>query len=119
VPVPVATVRPTATPTPTAAPTGWRLTIGVSDANPRPGEQNVMVTGAGFDPTQQYVIYFMQGLAQPLAGPASPNGSGAFSTPVQIPRNAQPGTADIGACVYETNQRRIGPCVSVQVKVQA
>jgi serine/threonine protein kinase len=120
-PVPAATVRPapTPTPTPSASATASGLSISVSDANPRPGEQNVMVTGRGFDPAQQYVIYFLQNqFPQPLFGPASPNRSGSFSSPVQIPSRAAPGPAEIGACVYETNQRRIGACVSVQVRIQ-
>lgn len=118
-PVPAATVRPTPSPTPTASatpsPTATGLSVTVSDSNPRPGEQNVMVTGHGFDPRQQYVIYFYEvatGLQQ-LFGPASPNGSGDFSSPVRIPTGARPGTALLAGCVYLTSR-----CATVQVTVR-
>jgi serine/threonine protein kinase len=116
-PLPVATVRPAPTPRPT--PTAAGLSIAVSDPTPRPGEQNVMVTGRGFDPAQQYVIAFVQGpIPQPLFGPASPDRSGAFSSPVQIPSRASPGPATIWACVYQTNTHRIGACATVQIRVR-
>jgi len=115
-PVPAATVRPTPTPTPTAP----SRSLTVSDSRPHPGEQNVMVTGHGFDPAQQYQIYFVQGvIGVPLYGPASPGSHGDFSSPVRIPVFAQPGPAQVMACVYVVNR---GPdlnrCAVAQVSIR-
>jgi serine/threonine-protein kinase len=119
-PVPAATVRPAPTRTPTASPTPAGLSMSVSDPNPRPGEQNVIVTGHGFDPAQQYVIYFVQqdhGV-QLLFGPASPRGNGDFSSPVRIPTGAQPGNAVIAGCVYVVNRGPTSRCAVVQLNVR-
>jgi hypothetical protein len=123
VPVPVATVRPTPTPTPTPSrtpsPTAASLSLAVSDPNPRAGQWNVMVTGGGFDPTQQYEISFLQGPGgQVLFGPASPNGSGSFSSPVRIPFWAQPGAAVLQACVYLKGQGPTSRCATVPIDVR-
>jgi len=118
VPVPVATVRPTPAPTrtpaPTATPTAPGLSVTVSDANPRAGEQNVMVAGRGFDASRQYQIYWVQQSAQVLFGPASPDGAGSFNSPVRIPTTARIGPAVIAACVYPTSR-----CATVQIQVRA
>jgi hypothetical protein len=85
----------------------------VSDPHPAPGEWNVIVTGHGFDPAQQYVIYFVQGRSvQLLFGPASPRGNGDFSSPVRIPTSAQPGGALLAGCVYLVNR---GPTIRCAV----
>jgi hypothetical protein len=92
----------------------------VSDPNPRPGEQNVIVTGHGFDPAQQYDIFFYQQRsgAQRLFGPASPRANGDFSSPVRIPTGAQPGVALLAACVYLVNGGQTNRCALVQVTVR-
>jgi hypothetical protein len=93
--------------------------MSVSDPNPRPGEQNVIVTGHGFDPAQQYVIYFVQGRGvQQLFGPASPRGNGDFSSPVRIPTGAQPGSAVLAGCVYVVNRGPTSRCAVVQLNVR-
>jgi hypothetical protein len=115
--VPAATVRPARTPTPT--PTAALLSVTVSDPNPWPGEHNVVVTGRGFDPTQQYQITFVQGLyVQVLFGPASPGSRGDFSSPVRIPNSAGPGPAVLVGCVYLVNVGPTGRCAMAQVVVQ-
>jgi len=118
--VPAATVRPTPAPTPTPSATIAGLSMSVSDSRPRAGEQNVIVTGHGFDPTQQYQIYFVQGVdVQPLFGPASPDARGNFGSPVRIPIGADPGPALIMGCVYVVNR---GPdlsrCAAVQITIR-
>jgi serine/threonine protein kinase len=120
--VPAATVRPAPTHTPTPSPTATAggLSMTVSDPSPRPGEQNVIVTGHGFDPAQQYQIFFFQqdhGV-QALFGPASPRGNGDFSSPVRIPTGAQPGNAVLAGCVYVVNRGPTNRCALVQVTVR-
>jgi serine/threonine-protein kinase len=117
VPVPVATVRPAPTPSPTPSPTAASLSVSVSDSNPQAGEQNVMVTGHGFDPAQQYQIYFVQRSTSTLFGPASPGARGDFSSPVRIPWNARSGSAVVKACVYLVNGGPTTRCATVQITV--
>jgi len=117
VPVPVATVRPAPTPSPT--PTAAGLSVSVANANPQSGQQNVMVAGHGFDPTQQYVIYFVQSGIATLFGPASPGARGDFSSPVRIPPSARPGAAVIAACVYLVNRGPTTRCATAQISVHS
>jgi hypothetical protein len=77
-----------------------------------------MVTGHGFDPSQQYQIFFVQNSIEPLFGPASPGARGDFSSPVRIPGDARPGRAAIAACVYLVNQGPTGRCATVQISIQ-
>ena len=94
--------------------------MSVSNTRPHAGE-SVTVTGHGFDPTQQYQIYFVQGLnTQPLYGPASPGPSGDFGTPsVRIPFDAEPGPAVVMGCVYVVNRGPdLGRCATVQISVR-
>jgi eukaryotic-like serine/threonine-protein kinase len=114
VPLPVATVRPAPTPSTTAA----AISVSVANTNPEPGEPNVMVTGHGFDPSQQYQIFFVQNSTVTLFGPASPGAGGDFTNPVRIPRNARPGPAVIKACVYVVNGGPTSSCATAQISVQ-
>jgi hypothetical protein len=118
--VPAATVRPSPTRAPTPSPTARALSLTVSDSQPHPGEQNVTVTGHGFDPTQQYQIYFVQGvIGVPLFGPASPGARGDFSSPVRIPVFAEPGPAQVMACVYVVNRGLdTSRCAVAQVSIR-
>src|SRR5262249_3257360 len=108
------TPAPTRTPAPTATPTAAGLSLTVSDANPRAGEQNVMIGGRGFDASRQYQIYWVQGTGgQVLFGPASPERAGSFSSPVRTRPAARPGTATVAACVYPTTR-----CATVEIQVR-
>jgi serine/threonine protein kinase len=111
-PVPLATVRPSPTPAPPA------LSMSVADTSPHAGQRNVMVTGHGFDPSQQYQIFFVQSSSETLFGPASPAAGGDFTSPVRIPWDARPGPAVIKACVYLVNQGPTTRCATAQINIQ-
>jgi len=117
----IADPTPTAGPTPIPAPvqTGPSPTpgahrfapaISVSRRTPRRGD-SVQVSGRGFDPAQQYVIVLEQGGRRwTLQTPASPEGSGAFRSPVRIPTDAGKGLAVISACISQVDGGQLGPC---------
>ncbi|MBO0683497.1 MAG: hypothetical protein J2P45_10100, partial [Candidatus Dormibacteraeota bacterium] len=69
------------------------------------------VIGKGFDPSQQYVIHLVKGgqswLVQP---PASPRADGTFVNPIQVPQQANPGSADVVACEYTGSHSPPGDC---------
>jgi serine/threonine-protein kinase len=123
-PVPAATVRPSQAPTPrpspTSTPAAASLSMSVSNTRPRAGD-SVTITGHGFDPTQQYQVYFVQALStQPLYGPASPTPGGDFGTPsVRIPIDAEPGPAVVMGCVYVVNRGPdLGRCATVPISIR-
>jgi hypothetical protein len=124
-PPPAAPARPAPAPArsapapPPAPPPPAGLSIAVSDPTPRAGQSNVMVTGHGFDPNQQYVVVFTQGRGwRLLFGPASPRANGDFVSPVQIPTTAQPGGAQLVACVYRVNQGPTPRCAATPLTVR-
>jgi serine/threonine protein kinase len=126
-PRPSPTVRPSVAPSLVAAPpsplpspsASQQRSISVSDSKPFAGQQDVQVTGHGFDPAQQYVLYFVQGgsIVQ-VFGPASPRGNGDFVNPIRIPTTAQPGSALLAGCVYIPSTRTVtGQCAATALSV--
>lgn len=112
-PSPVGTPRPAATSNPTATsapPAQSGVSIALSQFSVRAGS-NLNVIGKGFDPSQQYVIHLVQGgqswLVQP---PASPRSDGTFVNPIQVPSQANPGSAQVVACEYTGSHSPPGDC---------
>ena len=120
-PTPTATATPppaqTLTP-PTASPAAGRVAPEINlDQTLRRG-QTVQVDGRGFDPAQQYVILLQQGDRRwVLQTPASPDGSGAFSSPIRIPGDARRGGAVVAACVSLVASGQTTSCAQQQVVI--
>jgi hypothetical protein len=118
-PVPTATAAPvpvqTLTP-PAATPAAGRFATEISlDQAPR-RDQTIQVQGRGFDPAQQYVIVLQQGDRRwVLQTPASPDGEGAFSSPVRIPGDARRGPGVVAACISQVGTGQTTSCAQQQV----
>jgi hypothetical protein len=93
------------------------LSITVSDPHPQAGER-IWVTGHGFDPSQRYEIYFVQGWIEPLTFPASPGTGGDFTSHVTIPFTAQPGSATVEACVALVQGGQTSRCAVAPVTIR-
>ena len=111
-PVPVQTV---ATPTPEVR--RFTPAIGLSRQTVR-RQETVQVSGSGFDPSQQYVIYFEQGARRALVQPAAaPDGSGSFASTIRIPGEARRGLAVVVACISPAGGGPTGACAQQAVLV--
>lgn len=114
---PAPVVTPAPTPSASAAPRRFTPVIALSRQTVR-RQETIQVGGRGFDPAQQYVIYFDQGGRRELVQtPASPDGDGSFSNPVRVPGDARRGLATVMACISPVNGGPPGACAQQPVLV--
>jgi Protein kinase domain len=120
-PSPTATAAPvpvqTPAPTPTATAGRFTPAISLSRQSVR-RQETIQVSGRGFDPAAQYVIFFEQGGHRTrVQAPASPDGGGSFTNPVRIPGDAHRGLAVVTACISPVAGGPLGACAQQAVMV--
>jgi serine/threonine protein kinase len=117
-PTPAATSpSPSASPFPTPTSSQFAPQITLSQQAPHRGD-DIRVDGQGFDPGQQFVVVLQQGDSRwMLRAPASPDGDGAFSVPVQIPDDARRGLGTVAACISVVGTGQTTSCAQQPVSI--